>query len=56
MREAAAVARAEPAPAIPGPGEFLYTRSIDAYLATSVYRPVRVRSSPPSGPSQISRM
>jgi hypothetical protein len=37
LREAAAVARAAPAPAVPGPGEFLYTRSIDAYLGTSVY-------------------
>jgi RNA polymerase sigma-70 factor (ECF subfamily) len=38
LRHAAEVARAQPATPQPGPGEYLYTRSVDAYLSTSVYR------------------
>jgi hypothetical protein len=38
LREAAAVARVQAPPRFPGPGEFLYTKSIDAHLYTSVYQ------------------
>src|SRR5262249_24884151 len=35
LNKAAAVARTQP-PLIPGPGQFLYTKSVDSYLSTTV--------------------
>src|SRR5262249_32676090 len=35
LKKAASVARAQ-TPLIPGPGQYLYTKSVDAYLATTV--------------------
>ena len=37
LRKAAAVARAQPPLHRPGPGEYLYVKSVDAYLGTAVY-------------------
>lgn len=37
LRDAAAVARAQPAPPRPGRGQYLYVRSVNAYLTQSVY-------------------
>lgn len=44
LREAAAVARTQPPPEQPGRGEYLYVKSVDAYLGTNVYRTNRAFS------------